>query len=69
MTASFEFLSQPQAAVNQPRRLLPNHPTRPQDNLVILAPVVLDDDDGGDDVGGQLVHVGQEARVGVLRSF
>ena len=62
----------PLAAVYQPRRLIPDHLARPQDDLVILAPVVLDEerpvlldllihvDDCGDDVGGQLVHVGQE---------
>ena len=51
----------PLTTVNQPRRLLPDHLNWSQDNLVILTPVVLEDDDGGDDVGGQLVHVGGEA--------
>ena len=34
----------PLAAVNQPRRLIPDHLSRPQDDLVILAPVVLDEE-------------------------
>ena len=62
----------PLSAMNQPRRLVPDHLARPQDHLVILPVVVLDKerpvlldllahvDDGGDDVGAHLVHVGQE---------
>ena len=62
----------PLSPVYQPRRLVKDHLTRPQDDLVILAAVVLDEerpvlldllvhvDDGGDHVGAQLVHVGQK---------
>ena len=62
----------PLSPVYQPRRLIQHHLTRPQDDLVILTAVVLDEerlvlldllvqvDDGGDDVGAQLIHVGQK---------
>ena len=59
----------PLSPVCQPRRLIKDHLARPQDNLVILAPVVLDEerpvlldllvhvDDGPD---GPVVCVGQQ---------
>ena len=62
----------PRSPVYQPRRLIQDHLPRLQDDLVILAPVVLDKerpvlldllvhvDNGGDHVGTQLVHVGQQ---------
>ena len=62
----------PLSPVYQPRRLIQDHIARPQDDLVILAPVVLDKerpvlldllvhiDDAADDVGAQLVHMGQQ---------
>ena len=71
----------PLSPVDQPRRLIQNHLTRPQDDLVILAAVVLDEerpvlldllvhvDDGGDHVGPRLVHMSQESGHVTVTSY